>query len=55
MQKTSMLSSRYGHASILANGYVLVFGGFNHREVEGETPITLSSCEKYSEKEDSWS
>jgi hypothetical protein len=46
--------ARYGHATVYINQLVLVLGGFNHKDDEGSTPNTLSTCEKYSIKENQW-
>ena len=36
---------RYGHSSIVLNGWIYVLGGFDHRDDEMSSPNTLNSCE----------
>ena len=49
-----MSHRRYGHCSVYMSGYVLVIGGYDHRNLVQATPHTLASCEKYSPKENDW-
>ena len=49
-----MSQRRYGHCSVYMSGYVLVIGGYDHRNLVQATPHTLASCEKYSPKENDW-
>ena len=44
--------SRYGHATVYINQLVLAMGGYSNRE--DDPPQTMSSCEKYSVKENEW-
>jgi hypothetical protein len=43
-----MILKRYGHTSVYLNGYVYVIGGFSHKDLPNEQPVTLSACEKFS-------
>ena len=36
------------------NGQVYVLGGFNHRDLPNEAPITLSTCERLSVIDNTW-
>lgn len=52
--KSSLLVKRYGHQSQYLNGYLYVFGGFSHRDLPNEIPLTLASCEKHSVMDNRW-
>ena len=49
-----MQVKRYAHSSIFMNGYVYVLGGYAHKDVPNENPVTLASVEKYSLHENTW-
>jgi len=42
-----MLLKRYGHLSVYLNGLVYVLGGFSHKDLANEAPVTLSACERF--------
>jgi len=44
--------ARYGHSQVFNNGAVYVIGGFDHEDIIGLPPSTLSSCELYIPPED---
>lgn len=48
LKKKNMLLKRYGHASMFMNGFIYSIGGFSHKDLPNEIPVTLASCEKYS-------
>jgi hypothetical protein len=50
-----MLLKRYGHSMIFLNGSIYAIGGFSHKDLPNEVPVTLASCEKYSILENQWS
>jgi len=54
VKKKNMLLKRYGHASQSLNGYIYVIGGFSHKDLPNEMPVTLASCERYSVLENTW-
>jgi hypothetical protein len=43
-----MLLKRYGHLSVYLNGMVYAIGGFSHKDLPSEKPVTLSACERFS-------
>ena len=43
-----MLLKRYGHLSVYLNGLVYVMGGFSHKDLPNEIPVTLNAMEKFS-------
>lgn len=47
-KKRSMLLKRYGHLSVFLNGLVYCIGGFSHKDLPSEQPVTLSACERFS-------
>ena len=47
-KKRSMLLKRYGHLSVFLNGLVYCIGGFSHKDIPSEQPVTLSACERFS-------
>lgn len=49
-----MQVKRFGHCTIFLNGYVYAIGGFSHRDVPNETPVTLSSVERFAVHENKW-
>lgn len=53
-KKKNMLLKRYGHATIYMNGLIYCIGGFTHKDLPNEIPVTLSSCEKFSISDNSW-
>jgi N-acetylneuraminic acid mutarotase len=46
---------RYGHTSQYLNGLLYAIGGFTHKDLPNEMPVTQSSCERYSVIDNSWS
>ena len=55
IKKKNMFLKRYGHSSIFLNGFVYCIGGFSHKDLPNEIPVTLASCEKYSPHDNAWS
>lgn len=55
VKKKNMLLKRYGHSTIFLNGYIFALGGFSHKDIPNEVPVTLASCEKYSVLDNVWS
>lgn len=45
---------RYGHCSLYLNGYLYCMGGFAHKDLPNEAPVTLGSCEKFSIIDNQW-
>lgn len=41
-----MLLKRYGHASVYLNSMVYAIGGFGHKDLPHEPPVTLAACER---------
>lgn len=37
------------------NGSIYVLGGFSHKDLPNEVPVTLASCERYSPTDNTWS
>ena len=54
IKKKNMLLKRYGHQSAYLNGFIYAIGGFSHKDMPNEMPITLASCERYSIVENAW-
>jgi len=54
IKKKNMLLKRYGHQSTFVNGIVYAIGGFSHKDLPHELPVTLASCERYSITENTW-
>lgn len=54
IKKRNMQAKRFGHSAIFLNGYVYAIGGFSHRDVPNETPVTLSSVERFAVHENKW-
>jgi N-acetylneuraminic acid mutarotase len=54
IKKKNMMLKRYGHQSTYLNGFLYAIGGFSHKDVPNEMPVTLASCERYSIVENSW-
>jgi hypothetical protein len=50
-----MMLKRYGHCSVYMNGIIYVIGGFSHRDLPNEMPVTLASCEQFNVLENNWS
>jgi len=46
-RKKQMLLKRYGHLNVYLNGIVYAIGGFSHKDLVNEQPVTLSACEKF--------
>ena len=42
-----LIEARYGHCQTYINGIVYIMGGFDHEDIVGLPPSTLSSCEIY--------
>ena len=55
LKKKNMLLKRYGHNLIYLNGNIYAVGGFSHKDLPNEVPVTLATCEKYSIQENLWS
>ena len=55
IMKKNMIMKRYGHQSQYVNGLIYVIGGFNHRDLPNEQPVTLASCERHQVMDNSWS
>ena len=53
-KKKNMLLKRYGHCNIFLNGHIYAIGGFSHKDLPNEIPVTLASCERYSVNENVW-
>ena len=50
-----MLLKRYGHSSCYLNGIVYCVGGFSHKDLPNEQPVTLNACERFSvQSEKQW-
>jgi len=54
LKKKNMLLKRYAHSSVFFNGYVYALGGFSHKDLPNEIPVTLASCERYSVIDNAW-
>ena len=54
LRKRNMNHTRYAHGSVSAKGLIYVFGGFANKDVPGEAPRTLHTCEKYIPSSNSW-
>jgi len=48
----SLLEARYGHSQVFTNSTCYVIGGFDHEDIVGLPPSTLSSCETVVPPED---
>ena len=55
VKKKNMLLKRYGHCMTFLNGNIYAIGGFSHKDLPNEVPVTLASVEKYSLLENQWS
>ena len=55
VKKKNMLLKRYGHSSVFLNGFIYIMGGFSHKDIPNEVPVTLASCEKFSVLDNIWS
>jgi hypothetical protein len=53
-KKKNMLLKRYGHSQIFLNGFIYCLGGFSHKDLPNEIPVTLASCERFSMSENQW-
>jgi len=49
-----MMLKRYGHSSVYMNGVIYAIGGFSHRDLPNEMPVTLASCERFNVLENNW-
>jgi N-acetylneuraminic acid mutarotase len=49
-----MMLKRYGHNSVYMNGVIYAIGGFSHRDLPNEMPVTLASCERFNVLENNW-
>jgi hypothetical protein len=47
-KKRTMFLKRYGHTSVYLNSNVYVIGGFAHKDLPSEQPVTLNACERFS-------
>jgi hypothetical protein len=54
VKRKNMLLKRYGHCMIFLNNAIYSIGGFSHKDLPNEVPVTLASCERYSIHENSW-
>ena len=54
IMKKNMIMKRYGHQCQYLNGLMYIIGGFNHRDLPNEQPVTLASCERYQVIDNSW-
>jgi N-acetylneuraminic acid mutarotase len=54
IRKKNMNHPRYGHGTVSIKGEIYVFGGFAHKDIQGEAPRTLASSEKLSSTNNSW-
>lgn len=43
-----MFLKRYGHISVYLNSYLYAIGGFSHKDLTNEKPVTLNACERLS-------
>jgi hypothetical protein len=48
----SLIEPRYGHSQCFNDGAIFVIGGFDHEDIIGLPPSTLSACELYIPPED---
>lgn len=49
-----MLLKRFGHNMVYLNGTVFALGGFSHKDLPNEVPVTLASCERYTPHDNQW-
>jgi N-acetylneuraminic acid mutarotase len=54
VKRKNMLLKRFGHSMIFLNNAVYSIGGFSHKDLPNEVPVTLASCERYSTHDNSW-
>lgn len=54
VKRKNMLLKRFGHNLVYLNGAVYALGGFSHKDLPNEVPVTLASCERYSIHDNSW-
>ena len=45
-KKKPMLLKRYGHCSVYLNSLLYAIGGFAHKDLPNEPPVTLNACER---------
>ena len=45
-KKRGMIMRRYGHVSVYLNSMVYAIGGFSHKDLPHEPPVTLAACER---------
>jgi N-acetylneuraminic acid mutarotase len=53
-KRKNMIQKRFGHSMVYLNGCCYVLGGFSHRDLPNEVPVTLASCEKYTTSDNTW-
>lgn len=54
-KRKNMILKRFGHCMIYLQGACYVLGGFSHKDLPNEVPVTLASCEKYTPHDNKWS
>jgi Kelch motif len=47
-----LIEARYGHCQVFVNGVAYAIGGFDHEDIVGLAPSTLSSCESITPPDD---
>ena len=47
VKRKNMLLKRFGQNMVYLNGAVYAMGGFSHKDLPNEVPVTLASCERY--------
>jgi Kelch motif len=53
-KRKNMILKRFGHCMVYLNGSCFVLGGFSHKDLPNEVPVTLASCEKYTTHDNTW-
>jgi hypothetical protein len=53
-KRANMICKRFGHSMVYLNGAIYSIGGFSHKDLPTEVPVTLSSCERYSVHDNTW-
>lgn len=54
IKRKNMQIKRFGHSMVYLNGVVYSLGGFGHKDLPNEVPVTLSSCERYTAHDNNW-
>jgi N-acetylneuraminic acid mutarotase len=54
VKRKNMILKRFGHNMVYLNGAVYALGGFSHKDLPNEVPVTLSSCERYTPHDNQW-